>query len=128
MFRCWSVCKTISREAPKPIRVNSGKAAAFAFLLFLPAIVSAQNKSTPISLSEYQKQEWHVEDGLPQGNVRAITQAPDRSLMIGTSEGVASFDGIRFTPFPLRSANGLKNEPVNAILFSRSGELWIGTD
>jgi len=128
MFRYWSVCSATSREAPKAIRVNSGKAAAFAFVMIVPAIVSAQSKSSPISLSEYQKQEWHVEDGLPQGNVRAITQAPDRSLMIGTSEGVASFDGIRFTLFPLHSSNGPKNEPVNAILYSRSGELWIGTD
>jgi Two component regulator propeller len=128
MFRYWSVCSATSREAPKAIRVNSGKAAAFAFVMIVPAIVSAQSKSSPISLSEYQKQEWHVEDGLPQGNVRAITQAPDRSLMIGTSEGVASFDGIRFTLFPLHSSNGPNNEPVNAILYSRSGELWIGTD
>jgi len=93
-----------------------------------PALAAAQAKPTLISLSEYQKQEWHVEDGLPQGNVRTIAQAPDRSLMIGTSEGIASFDGIRFTPFPLRAANGPKNEPVNSILYGRSGELWIGTD
>src|SRR5215471_227637 len=108
--------------------MKSYKAIVLAFLAAVPVRTVAQGKPTLISLSEYQKQEWHVEDGLPQGNVRAITQAPDRSLMIGTSEGVASFDGIRFAPFPLRSANGLKNEPVNAILFSRSGELWIGTD
>jgi Two component regulator propeller len=128
MLRSWSVCNATSREAREAIGRHSGKGAAFAFLIFAPTMVSAQSKSTPISLSEYQKQEWHVEDGLPQGNVRAITQAPDRALMIGTSEGVATFDGIRFTPFPLHTPNGPKNEPVNAILYSRSGELWIGTD
>ena len=99
-----------------------------ALLALVPATASAQGKPSLISLSEYQKQEWHVEDGLPQGNVRAITQAPNRLLMIGTSDGIASFDGIRFTPVPVRSANGPKNEPVNAILYSRSGDLWIGTD
>jgi ligand-binding sensor domain-containing protein/signal transduction histidine kinase len=97
-------------------------------LALAPVIAAAQAKTSLISLSEYQKQEWHVEDGLPQGNVRAITQAPNRSLMIGTSDGIASFDGIRFTPVPLHSANGPKNEPVNALLYSRSGDLWIGTD
>src|SRR5262245_13457020 len=91
---------------------------ALAFLLLSPALTAGQGKPTLISLSEYQKKEWHVEDGLPQGNVRAIAQAPDRSLMIGTSEGISSFDGIRFTPFPLRSANGPKNEPVNFVLYS----------
>lgn len=108
--------------------MKSVRAAVFVFLALAPATGGAQEKTSLISLSEYQKQEWHVEDGLPQGNVRAITQAPDRSLMIGTSEGITSFDGIRFTPFPLHSVSGPKNEPVNSILYGRSGELWIGTD
>src|SRR5215813_14324337 len=67
-------------------------------LALVPGLAAAQGKPSLISLSEYQKQEWHVEDGLPQGNVRTIAQAPDRSLMIGTSEGIATFDGIRFAP------------------------------
>src|SRR5262245_55666456 len=108
--------------------MKSPRAAVFVFLALAPASAAAQEKPSLISLSEYHKQEWHVEDGLPQGNVRAITQAPDRSLMIGTSEGITSFDGIRFTPFPLHSVSGPKNEPVNAILYSRSGKLWIGSD
>jgi len=108
--------------------MKSPRAAVLLFLVLAPALTAEQGKPALISLSEYQKQEWHVEDGLPQGNVRTIAQAPDRSLMIGTSEGIASFDGIRFTPFPLRAANGVKNEPVNSILYGRSGELWIGTD
>jgi ligand-binding sensor domain-containing protein/signal transduction histidine kinase len=108
--------------------MKSSRAAMLALLALAPALTAAQEKPNLISLSEYQKQEWHVEDGLPQGNVRAIAQAPDRSLMIGTSEGLSSFDGIRFTPFPLHSAGGPKNEPVNSILYSRAGELWIGTD
>ena len=104
------------------------KPAALCVLFLFPAIALPQVRQRPIALSEYQKQEWHVEDGLPQGNVRAITQAPGRLLMIGTSEGMASFNGIKFAPFHLNSANGPKNEPVNAILYSRSAELWIGTD
>ena len=108
--------------------MKSPRAAVFVFLALAPASAAAQEKPSLISLSEYHKQEWHVEDGLPQGNVRAITQAPDRSLMIGTSEGITSFDGIRFTPFPLHSVSGPKNEPVNSILYSRSGKLWIGSD
>src|SRR5262245_12518556 len=108
--------------------MKSPKGTVLAFLVLAPTLTAAQGKSTLISLSEYQKQEWHVEDGLPQGNVRTIAQAADRSLMIGTSEGIAAFDGIRFTAFPLRAANGIKNEPVNSILYSRAGELWIGTD
>src|SRR5689334_14011658 len=118
--------RLVSHVSLSAIGRRSG--AVLALLALVGGLVAAQGKPSLISLSEYQKQEWHVEDGLPQGNVRAITQAPNRSLMIGTSDGIASFDGIRFTPVPLRSANAPKNEPVNAILYSRSGDLWIGTD
>jgi ligand-binding sensor domain-containing protein/signal transduction histidine kinase len=116
----------ISHVSASAIGRRSG--GVLALLALVSGLAAAQSKPSLISLSEYQKQEWHVEDGLPQGNVRAITQAPHRSLMIGTSDGIASFDGIRFTPVPLHSANAPKNEPVNAILYSRSGDLWIGTD
>jgi len=30
-----------------------------------------------LKLSEYQKQDWQVEDGLPENNVRMIAQRPD---------------------------------------------------
>ena len=58
----------------------------------LPAI------SATVRLSEYQKQEWQVEDGLPQSELRAITQVPGGRLLIATYGGVASFDGLHFSP------------------------------
>ncbi len=54
--------------------------------------------SATVRLSEYQKQEWQVEDGLPQSELRAITQVPGGRLLIATYGGVASFDGLRFSP------------------------------
>ena len=80
------------------------------------------------ALSEYQKQDWGVEDGLPQGNVRTIIQDPSGVLLIGTGGGMATFDGLRFTPVKVDARDVVANEPVNAVLYSRTGDLWIGTD
>ena len=81
-----------------------------------------------LALSEYQKQDWQVEDGLPQSNIRAFAQAPGGPLLIATSSGLVSFDGSHFTPIKVDPNDEVANEPVNALLLSRSGDLWIGTD
>jgi ligand-binding sensor domain-containing protein/signal transduction histidine kinase len=98
-------------------------------LLLSSAIVTvAHDDGSVISLSEYQKQEWHVEDGLPQSNVRTIIQGKNRFLLIGTSEGIASFDGLHFISLRVGSSGDTSHEPVNALLISKAGDLWIGTD
>jgi ligand-binding sensor domain-containing protein/signal transduction histidine kinase len=88
----------------------------------LPAV------SATVRLSEYQKQEWQVEDGLPQTELRAITQVPGGRLLIATYGGVASFDGLRFSPIRVDAKDPAASEPVNSLLVSRAGDLWIGTD
>jgi len=97
-------------------------------LSFVSALALANSNDPPIALSEYQKQDWHVEDGLEQSNVRTIIQIPSRLLLVGTSEGMASFDGLHFNSLKMDSTAGTANEPVNALLMSRNGDLWIGTD
>ena len=42
---------------------------------------------------------WHLRQGLPQGTVTAITQTRDGYLWLGTEEGLARFDGVRFAIF-----------------------------
>jgi ligand-binding sensor domain-containing protein/signal transduction histidine kinase len=83
-------------------------------------------------LSEYQKHDWQVEDGLPENNVRMIAQRPDGTLLIATSSGIDSFDGLHFYPLPRNgSSKGSSlrdNEAVNAILPVGKDDLWIGTD
>ena len=95
-------------------------------LLVLSPCLSAV--SATVSLSEYQKQEWQVEDGLPQSELRAITQVPGGRLLIATYGGVASFDGLRFSPIHVDATDRAASEAVNSLLVSRRGDLWIGTD
>lgn len=100
--------------------------------LLAQALPSGARPPTPLQLSEYQKQDWQGESGLPENNVRMIAQKLDGSLLLATSSGIASFDGVRFVSLAINDASqaaGIAdNEAVNAILPGGNEELWIGTD
>ncbi|MGH9651945.1 MAG: sensor histidine kinase [Bryobacteraceae bacterium] len=72
-------------------------------------------------------QSWQTAQGLPQNSVLAIAQTPDGYLWLGTEEGLARFDGVRFTVFN-KHTPGLLNNQINCLLVDREGTLWIGTD
>src|ERR1700739_1379780 len=55
---------------------------------------------TNLLLSEYQKQGWQVEDGLPANNVRCIAQRADGSLIIASSSGISLFVCLYFIQQP----------------------------
>jgi ligand-binding sensor domain-containing protein/signal transduction histidine kinase len=68
---------------------------------------------------------WGTEAGLPQNTVNAIVQSQDGYLWLGTSDGLARFDGVRFKTFGLE--NGLPSVDISALFEDRQGVLWIGT-
>jgi ligand-binding sensor domain-containing protein/signal transduction histidine kinase len=70
-------------------------------------------------------QSWQQEQGLMHSPVRALTQTRDGYLWVGTDNGVARFDGLRFTGFG--AADGIKNAPVTTLLQDHRGALWLGT-
>jgi ligand-binding sensor domain-containing protein/signal transduction histidine kinase len=76
---------------------------------------------------EYHVQNWHVEDGLPDGEITAIQQTPGGSLWVGTPKGLARFDGVRFKVFKAGSASALTDSRITWLLASRDGTLWIST-
>ncbi len=78
-------------------------------------------------LSHYIHRGWQTAQGLPQNSVLALAQTPDGYLWIGTEEGVARFDGVRFVVFDKRTA-GLGNNEVRCLLVDSQKRLWIGTD
>ena len=68
---------------------------------------------------------WQTDHGLPQNFVRALAQTRDGCVWVGSDDGVARFDGLRFVPVGLRE--GLQSGPVRALLGDRAGTLWIGS-
>jgi ligand-binding sensor domain-containing protein/signal transduction histidine kinase len=68
---------------------------------------------------------WQREQGLPQTSVRALAQTRDGYLWVGSEDGVARFDGVRFVSFGLRE--GLRSGSVRVLFEDSHGVLWIGT-
>ena len=76
-------------------------------------------------LSQFGHRSWTQQQGLPQDAVRAIAQAPDGALWVGTDEGLARFDGVEFTVYR-QSDTGLPSSTVTALLAARDGSIWVG--
>jgi ligand-binding sensor domain-containing protein len=66
-----------------------------------------------------------VDDGLPSVQVRALLAEPDGRLQIGTSRGLARWDGQRIEVFS--AADGLPSESIISLHRDQGGQLWVGT-
>ncbi len=71
---------------------------------------------------------WQTDDGLPQNSVHAITQTADGYLWVGTHEGLARFDGVRFRLMEEADAPELRHGYVTALCAGRDGSLWVACD
>jgi signal transduction histidine kinase/ligand-binding sensor domain-containing protein len=81
----------------------------------------------PEALDRFTFKRWNTEQGLPQSNVRAITQTRDGYLWVGTLNGLARFDGVRFEVFRAGNTPELFSDTINVLHEDRAGVLWIGT-
>jgi ligand-binding sensor domain-containing protein/signal transduction histidine kinase len=66
--------------------------------------------------------------GLPQNSVISMTQTRDGYLWVGTLNGLARFDGLRFTTFDESNTPELNASPIIRLFEDAAGYLWIGTD
>lgn len=79
------------------------------------------------SLAQYSMRLYQAEQGLPQNEVRSIAQTPDGYLWFGTRDGLARFDGVKFTVFRQETTPGIGHNMFGAMLVDRAGRLWIAT-
>ena len=93
---------------------------------FGPAAASARGSTNGIT--RYDIRGWQTDDGLPQNSVRAITQTREGYLWVGTQEGLARFDGVRFATLGTNAPPELKRGWIAALCAGRDGSLWIGCD
>jgi ligand-binding sensor domain-containing protein len=75
---------------------------------------------------EFLIQRWDTSSGLPHNTVRAIAQTPDGYLWIGTENGLARFDGVRFENFARENTPALPNPNVDFLQVDAGGTLWVG--
>src|SRR5476651_941870 len=79
------------------------------------------------AITQYTMVVWNTERGLPQNNVRDVVQTADGYLWLATQEGLARFDGVRFTIFNADTTPALPAREISALLAASDGSLWIAT-
>src|SRR5689334_11671676 len=93
-------------------------------LLVACAVALGADSSEPA----FARRVWRTQDGLPENRVHALAQTPDGYLWIGTSGGLARFDGARFVVFARINTPAMMGDDVRALAVGRDGSLWIATD
>ncbi|HEX8702433.1 MAG TPA: two-component regulator propeller domain-containing protein [Myxococcaceae bacterium] len=78
-------------------------------------------------ITQYSRQAWLNEDGLPQNTVTAIQQTREGYLWLATWEGLARFDGADFKVFNRHNTPELADHGIRALVEDGAGGLWLGT-
>jgi signal transduction histidine kinase/streptogramin lyase len=74
--------------------------------------------------AQYGFEVWTVDNGMPENEIRGITQTPDGYLWIATFNGLARFDGVHLTLFN-RETPGLLSNQFGTMLQGQDGDLWL---
>lgn len=108
-----------------PGRAIIVSAAVLVCMLYNPSVLLALDPNK--ALTQYIHDEWRAERGLPQDAVQTILQTNDGYIWLGTQEGLARFDGVRFTVFDMSKVKELRDNYILSLYEDGEGGLWIGT-
>lgn len=96
-----------------------------AILFFLACPTSALDPNKAIT--QYVHDIWTTDNGLPENTVNSILRTRDGYIWIATWDGLARFDGVRFTVFNKNNTPILGNNLFWVLFEGRDDTLWIGT-
>ncbi len=102
----------------------TSRLAAVAAALIAPALWGLDPNEKP---SNFTASYWDTELGLPHNAIKTLFQTSDGYLWIGTNQGLARFDGLKFTTFTRHTTPGLNNNQITSFAETADGSLWIGT-
>ncbi|WP_170246277.1 hybrid sensor histidine kinase/response regulator [Colwellia hornerae] len=94
------------------------------FILLLPSYFSLAT----VQSTRFDR--LSIEDGLPQSDVAHILQDKQGFLWVGTSNGLARYDGYTFKVFKHsgKNHNSLTGNVIRTIFEDKNANLWIGTE
>ncbi len=126
--KAWkTVASSADRSSLPAGSVFSGYGPGFRqMLLRFAPISSTLPQDRPKGWSEYHLDRWQTEDGLPGNEITALLQTRDGYLWVGTSAGLARFDGERFVRFGVKE--GMPSGGVLCLFEDNAGTLWAGMD
>jgi len=79
-----------------------------------------------LGASNFVTRFWLRENGLPQNKVSAVLQTRDGYLWVGTYNGLARFDGVRFVCYDSGNTPTMADSVVTSLFETKDGTLWIG--
>src|SRR5215471_1003186 len=112
------------QDRPACARSHGVRTAWVVGLVLLAARVS---HAASTGTGDYLIDVWTSENGLPNSSVTAIGQTLDGYLWVGTYNGLARFDGVRFENFDPEKTPALQRARVRRLYVDWSGTLWINT-
>src|SRR5277367_656920 len=96
--------------------------ALLALAILLPEAAYARS----LKISQLLHTTWTARDGAPQG-VKALTEASDGTLWVGSYGGLFNFNGLTFKQFkPDAGQPDLPTSAVSSLYAARDGSLWVG--
>src|ERR1043166_1643072 len=100
-----------------PLSNLSLRVSAFVLVLTAPAVLGEVRRGLETCTTD---------NGLPNAPVNAVLQTSDGYLWLATYDGLARFDGLRFTVF--KQSHGLGNKGIPALAEDAKGTLYVGTN
>lgn len=77
------------------------------------------------SISQYVHDNFTMKEGLPQNSASSIIQSKNGYLWFATQEGLARFDGVRFTVFDRINSPAMVDSWIVRIAEDAVGGIWI---
>ncbi len=107
----------------------------FVFIFFLQLIITSSsvfaqqtiNLDAKKNLSQYIFRKWTTEEGLPSNAIIDIIQDQKGYIWIATHDGLARFDGAKFTSYTVRNTPIIRSHAIRSLLSDSKGNIWIGT-
>src|SRR5215470_1716806 len=94
----------------------------FDILVAIFCLVALLASAQAFGLDGKKEPGWKVLDirqqpqGLPQNSVSAVLQTGDGYIWVGTRQGLARFDGVRFTTFEATNRSQLPESDIKAMV------------
>jgi signal transduction histidine kinase/ligand-binding sensor domain-containing protein len=96
-----------------------------AWVLLSPARLTALPADRTVA--QYVRHSWTVEQGLPHGTVRGVTQTADGYLWMATYEGLVRFNGEKFHILDKSNNPGIPSNSITILARTKDDTLWLGT-
>jgi signal transduction histidine kinase/ligand-binding sensor domain-containing protein len=93
-----------------------------------PLDITASTNVVTAAAQQWTHRRYTAEDGLPGTVAKAVLQARNGYLWVGTEEGLARFDGKKFQPFTAANTPAMRTigQTVWSLAEDADGTIWAG--